>query len=88
MPVQQVSVVLLWSMVHILLMVNGPQWRSCKALLRAVGKVLESFAPKLHEWLRWFTDNQNVVRILMTGSKKAFLHAKALRYFQLVCIII
>ena len=48
-----------------------------------LGQWLESFAPKLqNEWSRWFTDNQNVVRILMTGSIKALLHAEALSIFS------
>ena len=40
-------------------------WRE----LRAVRLVLESFGPKLqNERVRWFTDNQNVVRIVLGGS--------------------
>ena len=33
--------------------------------------------------VRWFTDNQNVARILMVGSKKPHLHALALKVFSL-----
>ena len=41
-------------------------WRE----LRAVRMVLESLLPKLkNERIRWFSDNQNVVRILEVGSK-------------------
>ena len=37
-------------------------WRE----LRAVGSVLQSFASSMaDERIRWFTDNQNVVRILL-----------------------
>ena len=34
--------------------------------------------------VRWFTDNQNVVRILRVGSKKPTLQAIALKVFALV----
>ena len=54
-------------------------WRE----LRAVRKVLESLATKLNnQRLRWFTDNQNVVRILMTGSRKPALQQEALAIFN------
>ena len=45
-------------------------WRE----LRAVSLVLKSFAPKLagHR-VKWFTDNQNVVRTVEAGSKKQHL---------------
>ena len=33
--------------------------------------------------MRWFTDNQNVVRILQVGSKKPHLHAVALKVFNI-----
>ena len=43
-------------------------WRE----LSAVWFVLSSVAEKLANCrVRWFTDNQNVVRILRVGSKKA-----------------
>ena len=47
--------------------------------LRAVKMVLKSFQSKLkHERVRWFTDNQNVVRIVQYGSTKPSLQAEAL----------
>ena len=50
-------------------------WRK----IRAVRMVLEALKDKLsNERVRWFTDNQNVVRILMMGSKKPDLQAEAL----------
>ena len=33
--------------------------------------------------IRWFTDNQNVVRIIQVGSGKENLQAEALRIFEL-----
>ena len=33
--------------------------------------------------VRWFTDNQNVARILLVGSKMALLQATALKIFSL-----
>ena len=33
--------------------------------------------------VRWFTDNQNVARILLVGSKKPLLHALAVKGFSL-----
>ena len=46
--------------------------------------VLQSFASSLSdEQIRWFTDHQNVVRILMYGSSKPFLQAEALAVFHL-----
>ena len=54
-------------------------WRE----LRAVRQVLEAFASKLrNERVRWFTDNQNVTRIIATGSKKPDLQAEALAIFS------
>jgi len=45
-------------------------WRE----LRAVRMILESLIPKLkNEGIRWFSDNQNVVSILMIGSKNLSL---------------
>ena len=42
--------------------------------LQAVGEVLQSVANKLSgEQIRWFTDNQNVVSILLYGSRKPLL---------------
>ena len=73
-------------------MANG-QWSADEAQLsstwrelRAVRMVLESFQSKLkHERVRWFTDNQNVVRIVQFGSGKSNLQAEALGIF-LVCV--
>ena len=47
-------------------------------------QVLMAVAPKLKNChVRWFTDNQNVARILQVGSKKPWLHAEAIRVFSL-----
>ena len=55
-------------------------WRE----LRAVGEVLETVAPKMiNHRIRWFTDNQNVVRIIQVGSGKENLQVEALRIFEL-----
>ena len=50
-------------------------WRE----LRAMSLVLSSFASKLagHR-VKWFTNNQNVVRIVQAGSKKQHLQSLAL----------
>ena len=54
-------------------------WRE----LRAVRLVLEALAAKLaNERVRWFTDNQNVVRILSVGSKKPDLQNETLAIFS------
>jgi len=54
-------------------------WRE----LRAVHLVLESFSSKLqNERIRWFMDNQNVVRIVLCGSKKPVLQREALTIFE------
>jgi len=54
-------------------------WRE----LRAVRMVLESFQAKLkNERVRWFTDNQNVIRIVQYGSKKPALQSEALGIFS------
>ena len=45
--------------------------------------MLESLAPKLkNERIRWFSDNQNVVRILTTGSRQPQLQSLALNIFS------
>ena len=50
--------------------VQSSTWRE----LKAVRMVLESFQSKLkNERVRWFTDNQNVVRIVQYGSKEPSL---------------
>ena len=55
-------------------------WRELTAVLR----VLSAVAVKLMNFLvRWFTDNQNVARILLVGSKMALLQATALKIFSL-----
>ena len=55
-------------------------WRE----LKAVSTVLQSFASSLSdERIRWFTDNQKVVKILMYGSRKPLLQAEALAVFHL-----
>ena len=54
-------------------------WRE----LRAVRRVLESLVTKLrNQRVRWFTDNQNVSRIITTGSKKPQLQAEALAIYS------
>ena len=54
--------------------------------LRAVRLVLESFEAKLKdEWVRWFIDHQNVIRIVQHGSGKLTLQVKALTIFFNVC---
>ena len=55
-------------------------WRELAAVLQ----VLKSVAAKLANFrVRWFTDNQNVARILSVGSKKPLLHALATKVFTL-----
>ena len=55
-------------------------WRELTAVLR----VLSAVAVKLMNFrVRWFTDNQNVARILLVGSKTALLQATALKIFSL-----
>ena len=68
------------------------QWSAKEALqsstwreLTAVWLVLLSVADKLvNTCLRWFTDSQNVVRILQVGSKQPQLQAIAVKIFSLV----
>ena len=56
-------------------------WRE----LKAVGMVLESLGNKLaNSRVRWFTDNQNVVRILEVGSRKLDLQQEVVRVFNLM----
>ena len=55
-------------------------WRE----LRAVRLVLESLMSKLQNCtVRWFTDNQNVARILQVGSRTPLLQKEALLVFSL-----
>jgi len=54
--------------------------------LRAVRLVLESFQNKLrNERIHWFSDNQNVVRIVQCGSKQPHLQSEALSIFA-ICL--
>ena len=55
-------------------------WRE----LRAVRQVFESLVGKLrNKRVRWFTDSQNVARILTVGSRKPKLQAEVLSIFSL-----
>ena len=66
-----------WSEVE---MTQSSTWRE----LKAVRMVLESLLPKLkNKRVRWFSDNQNVVRILETGSKKPLLQKEAIAVFSI-----
>ena len=52
--------------------------------LKAVRMVLESFQSKVsNERIRWFTDNQNAVRIVQYGSKNTALQSEALAIFSM-----
>ena len=63
--------------------VQSSTWRE----LAAVSRLLDSMAAKLRNArVRWFSDNQNVVRILQVGSRKPNLQEQALRVFE-TCII-
>ena len=54
-------------------------WRE----LKAVSLVLASFTAKLEgHRVKWFTDNQNVVRIVEAGSKRQHLQFVALSIFK------
>ena len=51
--------------------------------LRAVRQVLEALVTKLrNQRVCWFTDNQNVCRIVTTGSRKPQLQAEAMAIFS------
>ena len=57
-------------------------WRE----LKAVFLVLESLAQKLQgHTVKWFTDNQNIVRIVQVGSMKPHLQEGAMSIFQ-ICL--
>ena len=59
---------------------HSSTWRE----LSAVWLDLQAVAEKLLNYrVRWFTDNQNVVRILQVGSRKPELHAIALKMLAL-----
>ena len=61
--------------------VKSSTWRELMAVLL----VLESFSTKLrNQRVRWFTDNQNVVRILQVGSKSLHLQEVAVRVLVLM----
>ena len=55
-------------------------WRE----LKAVFQVLRSLAPKLSGHIvKWFSDNQNVTRIVHSGSRKQHLQDGAMAIFEL-----
>ena len=55
-----------------------------KLELQAVRQLLESLVGKLrNERVRWFTDSQNVARILTVGSKNPRLQTKVLAIFTI-----
>ena len=57
-------------------------WRE----LRAVHLVLQDLGPKLkNHRVRWFTDNQNVARIVLIGSRKPILHEEAMAILS-ICL--
>ena len=72
------------------LIANG-QWSEeeakCSSTLQelsAVRMAQESFQSRLsNKRIRWFTDNQNVVRIVQYGSKNAALQSEALAIFSM-----
>lgn len=72
--------------------ISHGQWSESEALqsstwreLKAVALVLESVVSKLrNERVKWFTDNQNVARILVVGSRKEHLQEIALTVFRLL----
>ena len=58
-------------------------WRE----IRAVRLVLEALIDKLeNQRVRWFTDNQNVARIMSVGSKNVALQQEAFGIFLLVLL--
>ena len=79
--------VIQWKLARVLPMGSGLSMKLRLVLLnwrelKAVSLVLESFATKLagHR-VKWFTDDQNVVRIVEAGSKKQHLQSIALSIF-------
>ena len=53
-----------------------------------VRKVLQSFAPKLAGLcVKWYTDNQNVARIIDVGSRKSGLHSEAKLFLGIAFIM-
>ena len=62
-------------------LVLSSTWRE----LKAVYNVLQSFAPKLKgHAVKWFSDNQAVLRIIEVGSRKQYVQEGALSVFE-VC---
>ena len=64
------------------------EWEACQSStwreLKAVLNVLQSFAIQLQcERVRWFTDKQNVLRIVLNSSKIPIMQSLALEIFQL-----
>ena len=60
-------------------------WNSTWRKLKAVRLVLKDFGPKLKNCrVRWLTDNQNVVRIVLNGSRKLIVREEALAIFAKV----
>ena len=52
----------------------------------AVRKVLQSLAPNLAGLcVKWYTDNQNVARIIDVGSRKSGLQSETERIFE-ICV--
>ena len=74
-------------------LIANRQWSSEEASqsstwheLHAIRSVLESFRNKLQDKrIRWFTDNQNVIRIILHGSSKSALQVEALAIFS-ICV--
>ena len=62
--------------------VRSSTWRELAAVWFVLVSVADSLA---NHRVRWFTDNQNVVRILQVGSKKPALHAVSRKIF-ILCI--
>ena len=60
---------------------HSSTWRELKAVLR----VLESLADRLrNQRIRWFSDNQNMVGILLVGSRNPCYRKKHWRYLTLL----
>ena len=80
MLVSKGTVVTQWSMGATSPKGNGFLRRQIEVLL---GGILEAFAAKLrNERVRWYTDNQNVARIIVTGSKNPSLQQETLAIFS------
>ena len=61
------------------------QWSSTWRELKAVYEVLRSLAPTLRgHTIKWFSDNQNVTRIVHTGSRRQHLQEGAIAIYD-VC---